>query len=202
MAEHSSQSEERLRLFVAIAVPESVKAEITNAQKCLSQALPRISARWTRPDQFHLTLRFLGNVQAALAEQLIDSLRTTCESISPLELRASGLGFFPSAKAPRVVWVGVQDNRNQLQELHSAVEQVTARFTKEKTEERFNGHITLGRLKDLRRLEADILTKAGERFSATSFGQWTAREIHLMCSRLSSQGAEHMLLAAIPLAGC
>ena len=201
MTEHASLAEERLRLFVAIQVPDAVKAQIANVQDCLRQHLPRNSAKWTRPEQFHLTLQFLGNVPAALAPQLPASLRSACQAIPPLELRASGIGFFPSCKSPRVVWVGVQDNRDQLPLLHTAVQEGTSGFIEEKSEERFTGHITLGRLKDLRRPETNILIKAAEKFSATFFGEWTAGEIHLMRSRLSSQGAEHIILATIPFCG-
>ena len=54
-----------LRLFVAIAIPEPVRDEIFRVQRDLQPLLPRDAVRWTRPDQFHLTLRFLGNVVAA-----------------------------------------------------------------------------------------------------------------------------------------
>ena len=201
MPDHGCPSEERFRLFVAIELPDTVKAEIANAQDCLRDGLPPNSARWTRPDQFHLTLQFLGNVPAASTPQLIDSLRAACQAIPPMKLRASGIGFFPSHKSPRVVWVGVRDNQDQLPVLHAAVQEGSSRFTEEKSEERFSGHITLGRLKDLRRPETNVLTKAAEKFSATSFGEWTTREVQLMRSRLSSGGAEHSKLATIPLGG-
>ena len=122
-----------------------------------------------------------------------------CETAHSLQLRARGVGFFPNAKVPRVVWVGVQDSQERLVVLQRAVQQATLRFTGEKAEERFSGHITLGRTKQLSREETNILARAADRFSETFFGEWTAHELHLMHSELSAEGAEHRLLTAIPL---
>jgi len=197
MADQVSSSVERLRLFVAIEVPATVRTEMAKAQHCLRQTVAETSARWTRPEQFHLTLRFLGSVDAASTEPLLDSLGAACQSIPAFQLRSSRIGFFPNRKAPRVVWAGVQDNENQLLKLHATVEEATSSFTAEKAEERFTGHITFGRLKGLHRSEVNVLTKAAENLSATSFGEWTAREIHLIRSDISSRGAEHISLATI-----
>jgi 2'-5' RNA ligase len=79
------------------------------------------------------------------------------------------------------------------------VQDATLRFTNEKPEERFRGHITLGRLKNAKRREIDAVARTVGGFSEELFGEWTATEIHIMRSVLSSEGAEHRRLAAAPL---
>ena len=189
---------ERFRLFIALAIPEEVKAKMEAAQAKLRRVLPERAVRWTRREQFHLTLRFLGDVEAARVEALGEAIRTACRGFGVLHLRAEQVGFFPDLHYPRVVWVGVQDQEEQLPRLQEAVEHATREYTTEEKEGRFTGHITLARIKGIKRLEAETLGKAA--MAERLFGQWTAYQVELMRSELLPQGARHSLLASIALA--
>jgi RNA 2',3'-cyclic 3'-phosphodiesterase len=191
---------ETFRLFVAVTIPEEIKAKIEEAQAELRRALPERAVRWTRHEQFHLTLRFLGGVEAARVEALGEAIRAACRGFGPLHLRAGQVGFFPNLRYPRVVWVGVQDQAEQLPRLQEAVECATREFTNETKEERFTGHVTLARIKGIKRPEADALGKAAAGMTARFFGQWTAYKVELMRSELLPQGARHTSLASIALA--
>ena len=191
---------ERFRLFVALAVPEDIRAKLESAQAELRRVLPDRNVRWTRREQFHLTLRFLGDVEAARAESLAESIRAACLGFGPLHLCAEGVGCFPDLRHPRVVWAGVQDEAEQLQRLQRAVEAASAGFTTEPKEERFTGHLTLARIKVIKRPEAEALGQAAAGMADRNFGQWTAFRIELKRSELSPQGARHTSLAAIALA--
>ena len=191
---------ERFRLFVAVAVPEGVKSKMEEAQAELREMLPQRSVRWARREQFHLTLRFLGDVEAARVEALGEAIRTACRGFGALHLRAERVGFFPDLRYPRVAWVGVQDQAEQLPRLQQAVETATEGFTTEEKEGRFTGHITLARLKGIKRPEAEALSQAAAGMADRLFGQWTAYQIELMRSELLPQGARHSTVAAIALA--
>jgi 2'-5' RNA ligase len=192
---------EQFRLFIAVTLPEEVKAKIEAAQAELRRALPEQSIRWTRRGQFHLTLKFLGDVDAARVESLKDAMRAACRGFSALHLRAEGAGCFPDLRYPRVVWVGVQDQTDQLPRLQQAVDAATHDFTTEQKEERFTGHITLARIKSIRRPEAEALGKAAAGVADRLFGQWTAYQLELIRSELLPQGARHSSLATIALTG-
>ena len=192
---------ERFRLFIAVTIPEEVKAKIAEAQAELRRLLPERSVRWAKREQFHLTLRFLGDVDAPRVEALTDALRTACQGFSALHLRAAGIGFFPDLRFPRVAWVGVSDQAEQLPRLQQTVEVSTQEFTAEEPGERFTGHVTLARIKAIRRPEAEVLGKTAAGMADQLFGQWTAYKVELMRSKLSPKGALHTTLAAIPLAG-
>jgi RNA 2',3'-cyclic 3'-phosphodiesterase len=191
---------ERYRLFVAVAVPDDVKAKLEAAQADLLRLLPERNVRWARREQFHLTLRFLGDVEAAQVEALAEAIRTACGGFGALHLRAERIGCFPERGYPRVVWVGVQDQAEQLPRLQQLVEAATAGFTSEPKEERFTGHLTLARIKGIKRPEAEALSMAAAGMAARAFGQWTAYQIELMRSELLPQGAQHTTLASIALA--
>ena len=189
------------RLFIAVTIPEEIKAKIEEAQSELRRALPERGVRWTRREQFHLTLRFLGDVEAARVEALGEAIRAACRGFGALHVRAERVGFFPDLRYPRVFWVGVQDQAEQLPRLQEAAERATREFTTEAKEGQFTGHVTLARIKGIKRPEADALGKAAAGMAERRFGQWTAYKVELMRSELLPQGARHTSLASIALAG-
>ncbi len=190
---------ETYRLFISLAVPEEVKSRIVTAQRELQRAFPGDAARWTKPEQFHLTLRFLGAVTTERTGPLVQSLEQACHGFGALHLRGMGIGAFPKLRFPRVLWAGVADRENRLAALWSAVQNASNDFTAEEPEDKFSGHITLARIKSIRPREAEALTVAAEKMQQTVFGEWTCSELGLMRSQLSPAGARHTVLAAIAL---
>jgi 2'-5' RNA ligase len=166
----------------------------------LRRAVSGHGVRWTRREQFHLTLKFLGDVDAARVEALGEVICAACRGFGVLHLRAERVGFFPDLRYPRVVWTGVQDQAERLPRLQQAVDAATREFTTERKDERFTGHVTLARIKSIRRPEAEALGKAAAGMAERGFGQWTAVNVELMRSVLSPQGASHSSLTTIALA--
>lgn len=192
---------ESFRLFIAVTVPEDIKTEIEKAQAALRCALPRECVRWAKREQFHLTLKFLGNVNAQRVHTLTGAIRAASQGFAALELRAGRIGFFPDLRSPRIIWAGVHDRQEQLPLLQRAIEAATHDFTAEASEKAFTGHITLGRIKGLRRPEAAALAEVASGLATRLFGAWTAHEAELIRSQLSPAGARYTTLAAIALAG-
>ena len=191
----------KMRLFIAVPVPEAVKNAIEKAQSELRAALPGDVVRWAKRGQFHLTLRFLGNVASAEVNAVVDSLRHACEPFAPLPLRAERIGFFPHMRSPRVVWAWVYDRNEVLQQLQQAIERATKPFTREAAEEKFTGHVTLGRIRGIKRAEADALGKVAIGMAERFFGEWTADHVELIRSELSSEGSRYTTLESVALAG-
>jgi len=187
------------RLFIALEIPEQVKQEIERAQAELRQIFSQSAVRWTRCEQFHLTLRFLGNVESALAEALVEAVRSACRDFGVLSLHAEHIGFFPNLKLPRVIWAGIHDSQARLAVLQRALNAATNDLTTEPAEERFTGHVTLGRIKQLKRSEAKGLAKLCAGIADRRFGEWTADKLHIFRSELSASGAVHTPIAIVPL---
>jgi 2'-5' RNA ligase len=188
------------RLFVALPVPAAVREELKRLQTELRQRLPDDCVRWTRPEQFHLTLRFLGEVDAGQVEALRAAVREVGDRFEPLHLRAEGVGFFPHGR-PRVIWVGVQDDRGELQLLQAAVREAVGDFTREKEEKDFTGHLTIGRSRNMKSAQARVLTELAEELASRVFGEWTADQIEIVRSELSAEGSRYKCVAAVPLTG-
>ena len=190
-----------LRLFVAISLPDDVKDQIERTQRELRDTLPGNFVRWTRREQFHLTLKFLGDVAESQVKELIEALRAACLNFAALRLRAERIGFFPDIRFPRVVWVWAHDAGDILPRLQQAIETGTKNFTTEKSEGKFTGHVTLGRIQGIKRAQAEILAKLALGMADRFFGEWLADKVELIRSELLSNGSRYTTLAAIPLSG-
>src|SRR5262245_36805404 len=147
----------RCRLFVAIRLAEDVCLALRTMQAELKQLLPADSISWTPPANLHLTLRFLGNVDSSRRSDLNAALTTSLARFGAVHLICERLGCFPDLRFPRVVWAGVHDTEERLVQLHRRIDGAVAPFAEKPAEMQFAGHITLGRPKRLRRLEAERL---------------------------------------------
>jgi 2'-5' RNA ligase len=190
---------EKYRLFIALPLPEAVKVSIEQSQTRLCSRISEQSVRWTTREQFHLTLKFLGAVPSERVDALVRSVADVMNGFQPSTLCATGIGFFPNARRPRVIWVGVRDEQGFLAKLQRKIEEATGDFTDEEPQEKFIGHVTLGRAKEIGRREAEAFSKIAAELAETTFGMWTADRVEIMRSQLSPKGAAHTCLAAIPL---
>src|SRR5713101_6874279 len=101
------------RMFVALRVPEEAREPIENTQVELRDALARSVVRWTSPEQFHLTLKFLGGVEVARVADLEAALQRAVGGLNAFHLCAEGIGFFPNLRRARVIWAGVSSPRTE-----------------------------------------------------------------------------------------
>lgn len=183
-----------VRLFISIPMPAAVKTALQSVQEELRDGMPqraRPAIRWTNPEQFHLTLRFLGDVDSQLVPNLIQALRNICQPHPPLDLRAEEVGFFPARRPPRVVWIGVRDRGELLPKLQQKIEAAVGHFSALAADKEFKSHLTIGRIKSIRPAESQILATLARKQAGRIFGEWSADSIHLMRSELLPEGARH-----------
>jgi len=197
----AENSNARRRLFVAIPAPEAVRAEMLRVQRELEPFAPRNVVRWTKPEQFHLTLKFLGDVPANQVEALQKSVLAACGNCPALRLRAQDIGFFPNDRSPRVIWAGVNDAENRLPDLQKEIGRAVRHFVEKPGAENFAGHLTLGRFKSFRRRGVEEIVRRAAAIPDRLFGEWTAEEVELVQSDLSPSEARHTRLAAFRLCG-
>ena len=139
--------------------------------------------RWTPEVQMHLTLQFLGNISPMEVERIQGALAGVAR---PLHLRAEGIGGFPSLRNPRVIWIGLAGDVDELKSLQASVEHATGR----KEERAFHPHLTIGRVREGRKFNVKL-----EPWKAKNFGEWEIRELLLVQSQLSPKGATHSVIA-------
>jgi 2'-5' RNA ligase len=129
-----------MRLFVGLALPQSLKDRLAP----LMIGLP--GARWVAPENLHLTLRFIGEVDEREAAMLDEALTSIARA--PFDLQVAGCGIFAQRRGPEAVWVGVASTP-PLVDLQAAIERAAVRAGLAPEEKRFRPHITLARLKDV-----------------------------------------------------
>jgi 2'-5' RNA ligase len=129
------------RLFVAIDPPVEVKGSLER----LCEGLPNI--RWSDPGQFHLTLRFIGEVAQGEFYEIGEALVHVRHA--PFELALKGLGQFPPRGAPHTLWVGVDDPTGALASLRRRIERALADAGLDPERRKFTPHVTLGRFQGL-----------------------------------------------------
>jgi len=165
----------------------------------LRDRLPGRAIRWVRAEGIHLTLKFLGDVPAEALPDIKAATESAASGCGHISLRAEGLGCFPNAKRPRVVWVGLQ---GQLDTLHSLRDQVERHVSPlgYPTEKRpFNPHLTLGRVKSSNAREVSAIGQAVEKTSAGELARWTAQSLSIVQSTLRPEGAIYTTLATYNL---
>lgn len=176
------------RLFLALTVPPPVRAALAT----LCEPLPGVA--WTRPDQLHVTLRFLGPVAEAQQESLRERLAAL--RVEPFILPVEGLGTFPPNRPPRVAWIGVGAGHPRLFQLRQRCDDALLAAGLALDCRHFHPHITLARCRESAAGLAPWLQRHRD-FSAPPF---RAVALDLYASRLRPDGAEHTLVQSFPLA--
>ena len=181
-----------MRLFVALGIPEDIRAAIA-ALICELKPLDD-SWKWTRAENLHVTLKFLGEIPSDKLEGLKEALRRV-DSGWPMAVKFGGLGFFPDGRKPRVLWVGMEAPLS-LRTLARAIGEAVAKVGAPQEEREFTPHLTLARNKDGR--VSERLRSALAKHSSSQFGEMNASAFHLMESKLKSTGAEYTTLESFP----
>ena len=139
---------ETWRMFIAIELPGELRAQLSEHVNQLRKALPDVRASWNREPNFHLTLKFLGDVPLARVEDLTQATGRAALAIQPFNLTVNGGGVFPPHRRPKVLWVGIEDTDGQLSELHANLENECNRAGFAREERPFHPHLTIARLRD------------------------------------------------------
>jgi 2'-5' RNA ligase len=186
-----------LRLFVAVTLDTAVRQALAAAGEELRAIAPGVS--WVRAENLHLTLKFLGAVDEAMVPALIEALHRAVERHRPFGAEVRGLGAFPSAARARVVWAGVTTGVHPLRALARAVDDATADLGFPREERPFAAHVTLARVRELRKSPA--LAQVLETGAARPFGVVSVKDVTLMRSELSPRGSRYTSLGLVALAG-
>lgn len=177
-----------MRLFTAIDIPETLVDTLADLQ-----APEALDARWSDPDQFHITLRFIGEVDDEKAPRYSEALTTV--NTSPVRCEPYGLDVLPSRRSPRVLMLGLERTESMLA-LYEAVSDALEAESLEPENRAYRPHVTLARLDDADRETVHDVLRRQEDHSCPSF---EANHFVLYESTLTSEGAIHEPVATYPL---
>jgi 2'-5' RNA ligase len=185
-----------VRLFVAVDLDEDVRRRIGRIAGALKRdSGTRLKATWTRPERMHVTLHFLGEVGDDGLPDLTAKLGADIE-VSPFDIALAGLGVFPSAERPRVIWLGVREGGAHLVAVHDTIARRIADLGLPLEPRAFTPHVTLARL---RGHMPGTATRALASHGASQAGRCRVDAVTLYESRLGPGGSTYSALARAAL---
>ena len=178
------------RTFIAIELPSDLRARVAQHTASLRRDVPDVRASWSREDNLHLTLRFLGNVPVTDVTKVSDAVASATKSVSSFELTFSDCGTFPPRGRPAVLWIGSQ--ASGLQTLHAALENELAQAGFPREARPFHPHLTVARLRNSQgaRELAELHRTLG--FAPIVIG---VSEVVVFRSELLKQGPKHTAIS-------
>ncbi len=189
-----------MRLFVGLRPPPSVDEELAHARSILGTGALRDALRLTPPRQWHVTLRFLGEVDAARAPDLASALGAALTNRTTFELCLAEPGCFPGADRPRVIWMGLGGDLVALMAAQAAVDAACVAFAEAREETTFHPHVTLARVREARPRPRALVEEALRRMPRNPRTPWIVEAVRLVRSELRPEGAHYVTVAEIPLA--
>lgn len=183
---------ERLRLFVAVSVPRTHLGEIERAAEPLRERLP--GGRWTKVENQHVTLKFLGWTPAADLPRVEEVCAGVAIRHAPATIEVGGIGSFPTRTRVRVLWVGLHDGAGLLRTLAGGLDEGFAALGIGPEDRPFTAHLTLARFKSPVRVPAGL-----PELELPQLPPFRVETVELYRSFLSPKGARYEVVRSFPL---
>lgn len=195
MTSSFSAASDLVRTFVAVEVPEGIKERIAEIVDPLRR---EYRVRWTRPEGWHITLKFLGERTAEEVQRIIDKAGDVASRLSPFDAALGGWGSFPSAARPRVLWLGATTGAEALTGAAAELDAALGEAGFPRDDKRFHPHLTIARV-DAPRAGTDALKQL--QASPLASEPFLVDRITVFRSILDRAGARYHPLAVAKLGG-
>jgi 2'-5' RNA ligase len=184
-----------VRTFIAIMLDGSLHNTLTEVVEKFASS--KASVKWVAPENTHVTLKFLGNVDEARLEEVYTACERATEGFGPIELEMKAVGCFPTMNRPKIVWLGIERGTDLVKEIQQSIESELelAGFPSEQRE--FTAHLTIGRVKGKEGISN--LCRLLEEDRNVFIGSMRAEKISVMKSKTTPAGAIYTELKSIPL---
>lgn len=179
---------EKIRVFLSLNPSDSEIKLLKADQQQVRSMLTGANIRWDDPEKFHMTLRFLGDIDEDKIERLNETLDRLKFEFNEVEFETTEISFFPDTRYPNVVYAGLKESGSNTKTLVEFIDKVILNFGV-KPEKRFIPHITFGRFSRKKRtkLESDVRYKL-------HYQKIIFNSFFLMQSRLTPEGSEYDIL--------
>lgn len=184
-----------MRLFVSVDLPDELAAPVRDLQAEFAAAS---GLEFTDPDQAHLTLKFLGEVDPERVDGILEEMDAAVAEadVAPFEATFEGLGVFPSLEYINVLWLGVSEGSEAFERLQAPIERRLVDLGFEPADHEFTPHVTLARMHHAGGKE---LVQDRVRETAPTVGSMTVAEVSLTESRLTDAGPEYDTVGTVSL---
>jgi len=184
-----------IRTFIAFKLPKNIISSIGEIQNRFKSYA--FKARWVNPENIHLTLKFLGDINYFAIEKVSEAIINAVNGHAPISLAVKGAGVFPGIKRPRVIWVGLTGEIEKLVGIQNDIEENLEELGFPREKRPFRGHLTLGRIKE--KINPKKLLDAMKKFEKFESKLFIADKIFLFKSELKSTGSVYKELKNISL---
>jgi 2'-5' RNA ligase len=182
------------RTFIAFNIIPA--AETKSAIEVVRHKLRLEKINWVPDENFHMTLKFLGNTELSLLPEITLKIKKALSGFSPFGVMLHGIGVFKQLSDPRVIWMGCEVSM-ELNDMKHAIEHALSEFGFEEESRPFNPHLTIGRIHQMRQINQ--LTEVVALFRNTTFQKDEIREIIFYESQLLPEGARYTPLQIFKL---
>jgi 2'-5' RNA ligase len=186
-----------IRSFLAIEIPREIQKKIEEVQEDLKSS--HADVRWVSPEKIHLTLKFFGNIEELKIEPIVRSIEGPIQTTPPFFLKVRGVGAFPHLKNPRIIWMGLVDEKEILNHFQKQLEEEFEKIGFGSEERAFHPHLTLGRMRSSRGREE--LIGRMEKHKEEEFGDFQIERVFLFKSDLKPTGPIYTPLRELRLGG-
>lgn len=186
---------EKVRSFIAVNLNPEIKEYLASLQANLN--VPETKIKWVEKNNLHLTMKFLGYISLEQTILIKSKLKEIASQYRPFIIRlSSNIGIFPTYQMPRIIWVGIKEGVNQLNELYNSIENNLSNKGFPRENKEFSGHITIGRVKFIR--DKTNFIQIVKRIGVNNLSQ-AVGSIDLMESKLTPNGPMYNLTAKFSL---
>ena len=186
------------RTFIALEMPANLRATVIDYIKRLRDKVPDVSASWSREDNLHLTLKFLGDVPIARIGDVSAAASAAVRASGRFELILGGCGVFPTRGKPTVLWIGIEDPQGGLHKVQQRLEEECAARGFIRDSRAYHPHLTIARIRKPQRPKDLAVAHLASDFPAQTF---TAKELVVFRSELLPQGSRHTPISCHVLSG-
>ncbi len=185
----------RIRTFIAVAVADSVRKQLVALQDELRDAA---AVKWVEPENLHLTLNFLGEVADTDLYAVCKTVQHAVTDVSAFTMHVSGVGAFPNARRPRVIWAGVRGGADELTFIHDTLGELFRDQGYPGEDRAYTPHLTIGRARQPK--PTPELAATLEECATWEAGPTFVREVLVMSSQLSPAGPTYAVMGRASLA--
>jgi RNA 2',3'-cyclic 3'-phosphodiesterase len=186
----------RIRTFIGIDVGEAIRDRLVSLQENL--ATVESDVKWVEPENLHLTLLFLGEVDQRETIDICRAAQKAIQDMPAFTMSVEAVGCFPNIRRPRTLWVGIGQGADEVCAVHDAIEKPLLEMGNYRRETRgYTPHVTLGRVKSDR--PSDALAKELQKHQTWSAGEVTVKDVRVMSSVLGSDGPTYSVLGRAKL---
>lgn len=179
-------------MFCAVDLGARVRANLTSHINRLREMAPHVQASWSREENIHLTLKFLGEIQTSRINNLSSAAARAVANLKPFRITIGETGVFPQHGPQRVLWIGVKDESGKLAELHTRLEEACALEGFAREERPFRPHLTIARLRKPHGARALAAAHKEMHFQATDA---MVADLSVIRSELDSAGSRYTVIS-------